>query len=692
MITQSAYVQVSQRGTLDTSHAQTLGIDVAGIAAILNILTNMYSNPALAVVREYSCNARDSHVEAGKRHLPIEVSLPTAIDPQLRVQDYGLGLSGDEILNTYAKYGSSTKRTSNELIGAMGIGSKSAFTVGNQFTVTGVKDGRKTVALFALNAQGEPTVDILFEGETDEPNGVLVDIGVENIQAVRDAAAKLFYTWDQGTVHVDGERPDHVWVKTNNVGDGAYLLVAEGALNYDQSHINIVMGGVSYKLNQSAINSLTTPTRAWLSGLSRSHAVFYIDVPIGSVDITPSREDLRVTPTTTATVEKVIQALITNLPKWINAEIESAETFTDAAVQVRKLRLALGWTDYKGLSWRGRNFDTPRFQLSYPNYRVTRRGHYADSKVTKADRVTHITMDLDLSTLIVVTDVPAGKETTVRRYTKAILLERDESENNSKLVIASPESSEDVHWFSYGRGGPVESITFEDWRELGRKLLKTSSSASGGRAEATYEVRGEDDNLTASDIIALGEDVAYYAYKTSFPYRDKIAEEALADLTVVMLSKGQREETLVKRLPGARSGKVVVAEHAETIIKGMTAADKEMVTNNRYLASVNSAQMNWLLANKDRITSRAVLKHIRFHEEAQKAAAADQERLRTLSRASQLSGISLDVRATTKANFVTESLPLLALYVSNSYQANSMVSDRAALNTHIIDYVNHASI
>ena len=693
MITQSAYTQVEQRGTLDTSHAQTLGIDASGIAAILNILTNMYSNPALAVVREYACNARDSHVEAGKHLVPIEVSLPTGLDPQLKVQDFGLGLSKDEILNTYAKYGSSTKRTSNELIGAMGIGSKSAFTVGNQFTVTGVKDGQKTVSLFALNAHGEPTVDILFEGPTEEPNGVLVDIGVENVQAVRDAAAQLFKTWDQGTVHVDGQRPFHVWTGSHNLGDDGYLVVSDHRLQYNESHVHIVMGGVGYKLNQSAIASLTYPVRSWLEDLSRSFAVFYVNVPIGAVDITPSREELRVTAHTTATLNDALTKLSKNLPKWINSEIESAETFTDAAVMVRKLKNVLGWGDYKGLVWKGKKFDTDRFQLQLPNFRVVSRGRYSENKQTKVDHTTHMSLDMDLDNTIVVTNVPEGKSSTVRRYTKAILLERNERENGENRVIASPHASENVHWFSYGNGGPVETIDFDDWRELGKSLMKRvgSTTASGAKAEATYEVHGETDELTASDIIALGEDVAYYDYKSYYPNGNSLAEEALEDYTVIMLGKGQRESTLVKRVPGTRRAGEVIREHASKILDGMTSTDKNLITNNRYLANVSHSHFNWLLARKDRITNKAILEHIRFHERAQKAAAADSARLKALQAAAATLGRTLDVGTVKEGLNMNHSLPILALYLQEQYTARRIATD-VMWEDQLLNYVNNASI
>jgi len=153
----TALRHVSTVGNIGPENTHAMGMDEAGMDVLMSLLSNMYSDGYLAVVREYGCNARDSHVEAGVDR-PIEVSLPTILEPQFKVQDFGVGLSHDEILNVYARYGASTKRDSNAMIGAFGIGAKSAFTVGNAFTVTGVKNGEKTIAMFSLEQGGKPEV------------------------------------------------------------------------------------------------------------------------------------------------------------------------------------------------------------------------------------------------------------------------------------------------------------------------------------------------------------------------------------------------------------------------------------------------------------------------------------------------------------------------------------------------------
>ena len=100
-----------------------------GLIYAIQVMTNMYSDTELAVIREYSANARDSHVEAGQTR-PIEVTVKGSMMEayELIIEDFGVGLSVNDIETVYALYGESTKRQSNSLIGAFGIGGKSART------------------------------------------------------------------------------------------------------------------------------------------------------------------------------------------------------------------------------------------------------------------------------------------------------------------------------------------------------------------------------------------------------------------------------------------------------------------------------------------------------------------------------------------------------------------------------------
>jgi hypothetical protein len=115
----------------------SFGISVEDSAHILSILRDkLYSNKVLAVIREYSTNAYDAHVEAGIPDRPIEVTLPSRLDSTLSIRDYGIGLTEEDVRNIYAMYGASTKRSSNAFTGQLGLG---CLTKGEPITtITGV--------------------------------------------------------------------------------------------------------------------------------------------------------------------------------------------------------------------------------------------------------------------------------------------------------------------------------------------------------------------------------------------------------------------------------------------------------------------------------------------------------------------------------------------------------------------------
>src|SRR3954462_183715 len=121
-----------------------MGISKENMGMVMTILTDLYSNPVLAVIREYSTNALDAQIEAGVDR-PIEVTLPGPLSPFFKVRDYGDGLNEDDIRDIYSQYGTSTKRASNDVVGMLGLGCKSALTYTDQFTVTGIKNGVMTM-------------------------------------------------------------------------------------------------------------------------------------------------------------------------------------------------------------------------------------------------------------------------------------------------------------------------------------------------------------------------------------------------------------------------------------------------------------------------------------------------------------------------------------------------------------------
>ena len=158
----------------------TRTFSIKSSASSFRILSSsLYSNPIAAIIRELSCNARDSHVEAGNTE-PFKVHVPTMLDPTFYVQDFGTGLGHEQVMSLYTTFFESTKTSSNDYVGALGLGSKSPFSYTDNFTVVAIKDGVKNVYSAFINDAGIPSIVRGHSEHTTEHSGVKVEFAVES--------------------------------------------------------------------------------------------------------------------------------------------------------------------------------------------------------------------------------------------------------------------------------------------------------------------------------------------------------------------------------------------------------------------------------------------------------------------------------------------------------------------------------
>ena len=152
------------------------------LAHIFSILRNsLYSDKAGAIIREYSTNAMDAHVQAGIQSKPISINCPTRFSPTLIIRDYGFGLSEFDIYNVFSSYGESTKRNTNDQVGMMGLGSKSAFCYTNTFTIVSHYEGVKKSYLAYIDETNIGKVMMVNEEPTSE-TGLEIQVPVKTYE------------------------------------------------------------------------------------------------------------------------------------------------------------------------------------------------------------------------------------------------------------------------------------------------------------------------------------------------------------------------------------------------------------------------------------------------------------------------------------------------------------------------------
>lgn len=306
----SQVLDISKQGNLG-GEALKMRIDENSLDFIMGILSNLYSDPELAVIRELSVNARDSHIEAGQTR-PIEITTPNWMSPFFRVQDFGVGLSLEDIENIYSAYGASTKRDTNEQTGSLGLGSKSPLTLTDQFTVISNKNGLKISVVVSRTETGGGTMQIVDTTPTDEPNGVTIIVPTQGGHAFEEKVKLFFRFWEPGRALVNDKEP---WHDDDLVKITDTLFIKPGG-RYNREKDYIIMGGIGY------------PTEKLIPERNRYNKVgfsIFAHVPIGSVAFTPSREELHYTQKTLAVIEGFTEEFRENIGKVITADVEGAE-------------------------------------------------------------------------------------------------------------------------------------------------------------------------------------------------------------------------------------------------------------------------------------------------------------------------------------------------------------------------------
>lgn len=157
-----------------------MSLDLDSAQVLMQMLSkNLYSDDIGSAIRECASNALDSHRRAGV-DTPIIVSFKAsaASNYEFCVEDFGIGLDADDVRNIISKYGKSTKRESTTELGMMGLGFKAPLAYSSSFYFVCRKNGIERKYMM-YEGEDVNTIDLLYEKETTEVNGVKIIIPVK---------------------------------------------------------------------------------------------------------------------------------------------------------------------------------------------------------------------------------------------------------------------------------------------------------------------------------------------------------------------------------------------------------------------------------------------------------------------------------------------------------------------------------
>jgi len=314
-----------------------------------DILQDPYKNSIGAVVREYVSNSFDSHAEAKfiKENSLEEIRNEYAIynsvtDEELSelknamsifaddavhvsiskdetgyywaTEDFGVGLSESRVVDVFANYLKSTKESSNNVIGAFGIGSKSGLSYTDIVYIRTRYNGFEYL-YFLRKGENGPRLDFVNKEPTLERNGTQIKIYIKSVKR---------YSWEsQATPEINRFEEecrnqlayfDNVYFDNISTVNNNFTIIKgknwiyNSAINNGSDNLSICLGKVAYPIDFNVL------------GIDRINFGLALKFEIGELDVIQTREDIKYTPRSKQAILDKIAALQEEFKEMWKAE------------------------------------------------------------------------------------------------------------------------------------------------------------------------------------------------------------------------------------------------------------------------------------------------------------------------------------------------------------------------------------
>ena len=327
-----------------------IGEDSMGI--IIDSLINLYSDPIGSIIREVTSNCYDAHREKDlklKHIIPMTSEddpkwfHPTSRKPQIEFQeenillgvgnaflfrDFGVGLSKRRVEEIYTLFGNSTKRDDNNQIGGFGIGAKSPFSYTDTFYISSNHNGQK-FSYMLYRGNDAFHMDLLKTTETTELNSTEIIIPINTKDSYGDIKNfvkainnQLTYFLGLEFINIDEGTGQKVKMASLDYeSDNIAICLENGERYHDRSEVHLMVGRVSYPLNQEMITSDIN----W----DTDNIPIAMKFEIGVLDLVPSREAIRYTDKTKDAIKNKILEIQKELRIECNDELNKCDNLID---------------------------------------------------------------------------------------------------------------------------------------------------------------------------------------------------------------------------------------------------------------------------------------------------------------------------------------------------------------------------
>lgn len=310
---------------------------------IMSILSGLYTDPTDAIVREYLTNMNDAYIALFRENpsapfIPPAIHAPSEMAPYVEFRDYGVGMPDDVVWNVFTQYGNSTKNSNNDEVGGFGIGSKTAFCYnnGSSWSIESRYKGIVNRYIAFVNDKQIPTLTLVSSEPTNDPSGVTINIPVlrHDIASVRSAIQKYapHFPRELTLENITPEPMDILFQGTSwklirgKSGNGPAQVIM-GNVPYPIEHTVPGMDA-HFLMNQGVSRSVATLVNKYRGDSSNLYLL--MTLPVGTVDIVPSRDGLKYSDRTKAALYSAMKVVSSELTKVVEKSIASAKDVREA--------------------------------------------------------------------------------------------------------------------------------------------------------------------------------------------------------------------------------------------------------------------------------------------------------------------------------------------------------------------------
>lgn len=303
-------------------------VDESKLSKLYSLLSNIYRNPIGSIVREYVSNAIDATTEAGSENPVLVKVKENGLDLNFIVEDFGVGLSPERMHNIYFNYLSSTKESTNDLIGGFGIGSKSALAYTHTFFINTTFNKTHYKYIMSKQENGIPAGQLLHKEETDKLNGTEIVIPIKTKEELvlfkSECKKQLAYF-------------ENVYYEVSGINNSFKIYEGDtfrfNAINTPFNELHICLGNVPYTIDWTEL------------GISVIKVPLALKFNIGELIPTPSRESIEYTINSKKLILEKIEKLKAEVASIYNKQIhlekgiDDLKTYCEAIKQPQSINL-----------------------------------------------------------------------------------------------------------------------------------------------------------------------------------------------------------------------------------------------------------------------------------------------------------------------------------------------------------------